>query len=193
MHPGSPHRPHLGIIAVKCMMAAASDHHGAAVTAAIETALRSMASGGQTAQAAAAGAVDVAVEEIAAGMAAGTSQAGTSRVQQPPAFLPGLPAVSGPLPSPMGSPEVTQSARAEEETEEGLSFKRSKPPRQSKTVSPVDTGRPKRVRKPGPSRFPDTSTDREIRAQQRGQQVTKGGKKSPPATKVQKKKKKTSC
>jgi hypothetical protein len=50
----------------------------------------------------------------------------------------------------------------------------------------VDTGRPKRVRKPGPSRFPDTSTDREIRAQ-RGQQV----KKSPPAAKVQKKKKKT--
>jgi hypothetical protein len=47
----------------------------------------------------------------------------------------------------MGSPEVTQSARAEEETEEGLSFKRSKPSRQSKTVTPVDTGRPKRVRK----------------------------------------------
>jgi hypothetical protein len=59
-------------------------------------------------------------------MAAGTSQASTT-VQQPPATLPGLPAVSGPLPSPMGSPEVTQSARAEEETEEGLSFKRSKP------------------------------------------------------------------
>jgi hypothetical protein len=43
-----------GDIAVKCMMAAASEHHGAAVTAAIETALRSMASGGETAQAAAA-------------------------------------------------------------------------------------------------------------------------------------------
>jgi hypothetical protein len=116
-----------GDLAVKCMMAAASDHHGAAVTAAIEAALRSMASGGQTAQAAAAGTVEVAVEEIAAGMAAGTSQAGTSRVQQPPSFLPGLPAVSGPLPSPLGSPEVTESARAEEETEEGLSFKGASP------------------------------------------------------------------
>jgi hypothetical protein len=116
-----------GDLAVKCMMAAASDHHGAAVTAAIDAALRSMASGGQTAQAAAAGTVGVAVEEIAAGLAAGTSQAGTSRVQQPPATLPGLPAVSGPLPSPMGSPEVAESARAEEEAEEGLSFKRSKP------------------------------------------------------------------
>jgi hypothetical protein len=170
-----------GDLAVKCMMAAASDHHGAAVTAAIDAALRSMASGGQTAQAAAAGTVEVAVEEIAAGLAAGTSQ-----VQQPPATLPGLPAVSGPLPSPMGSPEIAESTRTEEEAEEGLSFKRSKPARQGRAVTPVDTGRPKRVRKPGPSRFPDTSTDREIRAQ-RGQ----GVKKSPPAAKVQKKKKKT--
>jgi hypothetical protein len=170
-----------GDLAVKCMMASASDHHGAAVTAAIDAVLRSMASGGQTGQAAAAGTVEVAVEEIAAGLAAGTSH-----VQQPPAILPGLPAVSGPLPSPMGSPEVAESARTEEETEEGLSFKRSKPASQGRAVTPVDTGRPKRVRKPGPSRFPDTSTDREIRAQ-RGQ----GVKKSPPAAKVQKKKKKT--
>jgi hypothetical protein len=74
----------------------------------------------------------------------------------------------------MGSPEVPESARAEEETEEGLSFKRSKPPRQSKAVAPQSTGRPTRVRKPGPSRFPDTSTDREIRAKQKGKTGSTG-------------------